>query len=286
MMKYFRFQMRSIFIVIILAGSSVGAMFNANSMHELEPICAQKNTAFITGERITYKAGYKWGLINVNAGEAVFTVDTSEFEGKKSIHFVSEGRTYKGYDPFFKVRDRFETYSAVDDLRPYRYIRNTSEGGYNVFNDNVFDYANGLTYVVRDHVKNINRLDTMPIKECTYDALSMIYNARSIDFEKYEPGAQIPISIFLDEDVYDLEIRYLRKEIIKWQGHRYRCVLFSPSLVSGTIFKEGDEMKVWITDDANRIPLIVESPLVVGKVRAVVKDWENLRHPITSLVND
>ncbi|MFT5279974.1 MAG: hypothetical protein ACI9P8_001613 [Bacteroidia bacterium] len=278
--------MRSILIVIFLAATSVAAMFSESLKYDAEPVCAQKNTAFKTGERVTYKAGYKWGLISVNAGEAIFTVDTSRFEDKPSIHFVSEGRTYKAYDPFFKVRDRFETYSAIDDLRPYRYIRNTSEGGYNVFNDNVFDYENGLTYVVRDHVKNINRLDTMPIKGCTYDALSMIYNARSIDFEKYEPGAQIPISIFLDEDVYELEIRYLRKEVVKWKGQKYRCVLFSPSLVSGTIFKEGDEMKVWITDDANRIPLIVESPLIVGKVRAVVKEWENLRHPITSLVAD
>jgi hypothetical protein len=256
MMKYFRAQMRSILIVIFLAATSVAAMFSESLKYDAEPVCAQKNTAFKTGERVTYKAGYKWGLISVNAGEAIFTVDTSRFEDKPSIHFVSEGRTYKAYDPFFKVRDRFETYSAIDDLRPYRYIRNTSEGGYNVFNDNVFDYENGLTYVVRDHVKNINRLDTMPIKGCTYDALSMIYNAR------------------------------LRKEVVKWKGQKYRCVLFSPSLVSGTIFKEGDEMKVWITDDANRIPLIVESPLIVGKVRAVVKEWENLRHPITSLVAD
>jgi hypothetical protein len=61
-------------------------------------------------------------------------------------------------------------------------------------------------------------------------------------------------------------------------------VLISPSLVSGTIFKEGNEMRVWITDDDNRIPLLVESPLVVGKLRATVKDWENLRHPISSIV--
>jgi hypothetical protein len=284
MLQYFRFEMRLILMLVLLAGTCVAAIFNSIKVIKPDPICAQKNTAFNVGEQVTYKAGYKWGLINVNAGEAVFTIDTSEFEGKKSFHFISEGRTYKGYDPFFKVRDRFETYSAIDDLRPYRYIRNTSEGGYRVFNDNVFDYDNGLTYVVREHVKKINRLDTMPIKDCTYDALSMIYNAGSIDFEKYEPGAQIPISIFLDEEVYNLEIRYLRKEVIKHKGQKYRCVLISPSLVSGTIFKEGNEMRVWITDDDNRIPLLVESPLVVGKLRATVKDWENLRHPISSIV--
>ena len=98
--------MRKILLVIFLTGSCVAAIFNGDCNYDTEPICAQKNTAFSVGEKVTYSAGYKWGLISVNAGEAVFTVDTSEFEGKKSIHFVSEGRTYKAYDVFYKVRDR------------------------------------------------------------------------------------------------------------------------------------------------------------------------------------
>ena len=275
---------RTLFLCVVAATAS-SAIWVDSLGQDLNPICAQKNTAFLAGEKVTYKAGYKWGFMNFNAGEAVFTVDTSFIDGKKCIHFMSEGRTYPAYDAFYKVRDLFETYASPDDLRPYRYIRNTNEGGYKVYNDNVFDYESGLTYVKRDYVKALNELDTMEIKDCTYDALSMIYNARSIDFDRYEPGAKIPISIFLDEEVYDLEIRYVRKEVIKLKGKKYRCVLISPTLVAGTIFKEGSEMKVWITDDANRIPLVVESPLVLGKVRAVVKDWENLRHPVSSIVN-
>lgn len=249
-----------------------------------EPICAQKNEAFLPGERVTYKAGYKWGFIKVNAGEATFSVDTVMYQGKPSIHFVGEGKTYPAYDSFYRVRDRFETYSSVEDLRPYRYIRDTNEGGYKVYNNNRFEYEDGLTYVERRGVRTINMFDTMAIHNCTYDALSMIYNARSIDFDRYAPDDSIPISIFLDEEVYDLNIRYLRKEVIKHDKKKYRCVLISPTLVSGTIFKEGDEMKVWITDDKNRIPLVVESPLVVGHLRAEVKGWENVRHPFTSLV--
>lgn len=249
-----------------------------------DPICAQKNEAFLPGERVTYKAGYKWGIIRVNAGEALFTTDTVLYEGKPALHFVGTGKTYPAYDSFYKVRDKFETFAAIDDLRPYRYIRDTYEGGYTVYNNNRFDYDKGLTYVKRQGVKTINMHDTMAIHDCTYDALSMIYNARSIDFDQYKPGDNIPISIFLDEEVYDLTIHYLRKEVIKHNKKKYRCVLISPTLVSGTIFKEGDEMKVWITDDKNRIPLLVESPLVVGHLRAEAQDWENVRHPFTSLV--
>lgn len=257
-----------------------------NSKAQETAVCAQDNTAFLPGEKVVYKAGYRWGLLNMNAGEVSFTVNTTTYNDTPSLHLVGIGSTYKAYDWFYKVRDRFESFVSIEDLRPYRYIRNTSEGGYKVFNDNDFNYADGKAYVKRKHVKNIDMLDTIPIGDCTYDVLSMIYNARSIDFGRYEPGDVIPISIFLDEEVYDLSIRYLRKEVIRHKQKKYRCVVLSPTLVSGTIFKEGDEMKVWITDDANRIPLVVESPLVVGKVRAVVKSWENLRHPFNSLIVD
>ncbi len=278
--------MRIALIILYLTATCIADRFQSEFEYKDDPVCAQKNTAFKTGERVTYKAGYKWGFISANAGEASFVIDTATFNGKSCIHFISEGHTYKAYDPFYSVRDTFETYASPIDLRPYRYIRNTNEGGYRVYNDNVFDYESGLTYVLRKYVVTNDLLDTMSIKDCTYDALSMIYNARSIDFDRYTPGAKIPISIFLDEEVYELEIRYLRKEVIKHDGKKYRCVLISPTLVSGTIFKEGDEMKVWITDDANRIPLLVESPLVVGKVRATVKEWSNLKHPLTSLVEE
>ena len=43
-------------------------------------------------------------------------------------------------------------------------------------------------------------------------------------------------------------------------------------------------MTVWVTDDANHIPIRVESPLVVGKVKIDMMSYANLRHPLTSLI--
>lgn len=39
-------------------------------------------------------------------------------------------------------------------------------------------------------------------------------------------------------------------------------------------------MFVWVTDDANRIPVLVESKILVGSVKAYLSGTKGLRHPI------
>jgi len=50
------------------------------------------------------------------------------------------------------------------------------------------------------------------------------------------------------------------------------------------IFKEGDEMTVWVSDDKNRIPLLVETPILVGSIKAKVQSIKNNKYPLTSLI--
>jgi hypothetical protein len=40
---------------------------------------------------------------------------------------------------------------------------------------------------------------------------------------------------------------------------------------------------VWVSDDANRIPVRVESPISVGSVKVDMMGYRNLRYPLTSL---
>jgi hypothetical protein len=79
-------------------------------------------------------------------------------------------------------------------------------------------------------------------------------------------------------------IRYVGKETIKTKYGKFNALKIKPLLLKGQIFEGGENMTVWITDDANHIPVRVESPLVVGKVKIDMMSHENLRHPLTSLI--
>jgi hypothetical protein len=90
--------------------------------------------------------------------------------------------------------------------------------------------------------------------------------------------------MFLDYENFNLYIRYLGRETIKTKYGTFRAIKFKPLLVKGTIFEGGEGMTVWVTDDANHIPVRIESPIVVGKVKVDMMSYANLRYPLRSLV--
>jgi hypothetical protein len=99
------------------------------------------------------------------------------------------------------------------------------------------------------------------------DVLSSIYYARTIDFNKYKVDDKIPFTMFLGNEVYNLYIRYLGKTQVKTRYGKFRAIAFKPLLVKGTMFEGGEKMTVWVSDDANHIPLRIESPITVGSVK-------------------
>jgi hypothetical protein len=99
----------------------------------------------------------------------------------------------------------------------------------------------------------------------------MIYYARNIDFSKNNIGDVIPIVMYLDNKIYSLTIRYLGKETIKTETGLVACIKFNPKLIPGTMFKDGDEMTVWVSDDENKIPVLIEAPILIGQVKAKLK---------------
>jgi hypothetical protein len=50
------------------------------------------------------------------------------------------------------------------------------------------------------------------------------------------------------------------------------------------MFKGGEEMTIWITDDDNHIPVRIQTPIIVGTIKVDMVGFENLRYPLSSLI--
>ena len=197
-------------------------------------------------------------------------------DGKPVYHVTGDGKTYSFFDNFFKVRDKYETYIDTATLQPLKFIRNVSEGSYKKY-ENVSFNKTAHTAITNSGV--------FKTPDCIQDVLSTMYYARNIDFDKMKPGDKIPFSMFLDNQVYDLYIRYVGKETIKTKYGKFRAIKIKPLLIKGTIFEGGEKMTVWISDDANHIPVRVESPISVGSVKVDMMDFKNRRTPMNSLIS-
>lgn len=237
--------------------------------------CGIKNTSFKEGEKLTFKVYYNMLNIWVGAGTAVFTTDLETLNGRNVYHIKGDGRTFKSYEWFFTVRDVYETYIDAETMLPARFVRNVDEDGFKIYNNVTFD---------RKKNKATSTNGVYDVPACVQDVLSTIYYARNIDYSKYKPGDKIPFSMFLDDKVYNLYIRYVGKERIKTHYGTFNTIKIAPLLIEGTIFKGGDKMSVWVGDDNNHLPVRVESPILVGNITVDLVDANKLRSPLSSLV--
>jgi Protein of unknown function (DUF3108) len=240
-----------------------------------DEFCGIRNTAFLAGEASTFKVYYTLGVY-IAAGEATFNVNLEKLNNKPVYHITGEGKTYGFYDNFFKVRDKYESFIDTATLRPMKFIRNVYEGGYKKYQNVSFNQETN-TAITNDGI--------FKVPNCVQDVVGAIFYARNIDFNKYKAEDKIPFTMFLDNEVYDLYIRYLGKETIKTKYGKFRAIKFKPLLVKGTIFEGGEKMTVWVSDDANHLPLRVESPISVGSIKVDMMAYRNLRYPLTSLIS-
>lgn len=261
--------MKKLLFIILL--TSVNARLSAG-----DDFCGIRNNSFAANENISYVVFYNALGIYVNAGSANFTTTLTRFNNKPAYHVVGTGVTNTKYDWIFKVRDKYESIIDTATLRPYKFIRNVSEGGYTKY-ENVTFNQNTNTAISNDGV--------FKVPNCVQDVLSSIYYARNINFEKYKPGDKIPFDMFIDNEVYNMYIRYLGTEVVKTRYGKFKTYKFKPLLVKGTIFEGGEKMTVWVTQDQNKVPVRIESPIVVGTVKVDLMGYKNLRYPLTSLIS-
>ncbi|MGA3014633.1 MAG: DUF3108 domain-containing protein [Bacteroidales bacterium] len=269
------FISRSYLIILLLCISFQG----------LQAQCFKENNAFRDGEYLSYQVAYNWGPIWVDAGLVTFSINSEPYRGKPAWHLKSSGRTYKSYDFFYKVVDYYDAWVDPESFRPFEFRRSVCEGGYRLLNTLRFDPKKETVYSSTKTNNNPVRFDTIRPTACVYNPLSAVYFARTLNISNLKPDERVPVTVLIDDSIYSIYIRYIGKEIVESRdGHDYRCVKFSAKMVKGTIFRGDEDVLVWVTDDENRIPVYIEAKILVGTVKAYLKDVKGVRNPLSSLL--
>lgn len=229
--------------------------------------------SFQPGEKITYSVFYNVIGIYVNAGTATLSISSAKWLNNDVLHVVGEGSTNSRYDWIFKVRDRYESYLDKNTLQPYRFVRHIQEGGYQKHEELHFNHKNNTVSSSKGIIKVPNEI---------HDLLSSFYYARTINYDRYKPGDKIGFKMFLDGEIYDMYVRYEGRETVKTKYGKFKALKIKPLLIKGHVFDGGEKMTIWVTDDANHIPVRIESPLTVGNIKVDLMKHENLKYNLSS----
>ncbi len=259
-------------VLLILEGRLVSAQVAGQGLREVE------NTAFSPGERLVFRAFYSSALTgNVTAGDASLEIleTPRAIGGRTTMPVIGLMRTRGVFNLFFRVNNRFESYIDHSAIAPLLFIRRVEEGKYRKSEDVMFNHFNRLA---------ISNTATVPIPAYVQDIISAFYFARTYKFENPKIGDEFKVDFFLSDSVYVTRIVFDGYERIKTRLGTFNTLRFKPMVLRGKVFSQPYPMTLWISDDKNRVPLLVESGLVVGSVKLELSEYKGLRNPLTSKI--
>lgn len=247
-------------------------------------LCSVNNELLAAGEHLDYQLYYNVGFVWIPAGSCEFRVRNATYNRKPALQLSAQGRSYKSFDAFYRVRDTLVSYVDSQTLTPFRAYKYTHEDNWNGIDDFSFSKNNGnwdiSTRLKRKHGWKAT-VESESLR-CGFDIITSIYRLRCfVSPDMYTRGKRLDIPVRLDDGEYMVHLTYIGKERVKLFGDGYyNAHAFTLSMVEGNIFKRGDVLKMWISDDRNRIPLLIESPIRVGYVKALFRSGENTKFPI------
>lgn len=229
---------------------------------------------FIPGERLDYRMHY--GFINAGIASLQVNKYDRKINGKEVVELIGEGRSTGTFDWFFKVRDTYKSYIDEETYNPYVFIRRVNEGGYIINRDYKFYHDQKL-------IDDGKHKEKILVPENVQDILSAFYYARTLDFSKIKKGDVVQLYAYMDYEVWPLKVRYKGLENVKIDEGKFECMRFVPIVQQGRIFKDEEDMSVYISNDKNRIPVLAKADVLVGSIKMELTDWKGLAHPLAKL---
>ena len=197
---------------------------------------------FAVGEELIYKATF--GVIP--AGTARMRVDGIELvRGRPAYHVVF---SIDGGVPFFRVKDRYESWLDIQTLASLRHRQVISEGRYHR-NTNFEIYPDRAMF----------QRDTEPMEASVANPLddgSFIYAVRA---EHLKVGETRRDDRYFRPDRNPVILTGLRKDTVTVNAGTFATIVVRPSIKANGLFSENGDAQIWFSDDAARYPVQVKT---------------------------
>lgn len=231
------------------------------------------NHPYAVGEFFNYNISYGF----IDAGYASMELNEAIQNNVNCFHVKCKGGTKGIANVFYKVKDDYQSYFNKQTGEPVVFIRKIQEGGYTKNVQIDFDSPNNIALVNDKKHKKLQKLKT---KEDVQDMLSVLYYLRRIETSKLKNGDIIEVYMFFDEENYLFQLKLLGRENIKTEFGKISCLKFRPYVQSGRVFKESESITLWVSDDKNKIPVLMKADLMVGSIKVELDEYKNLKHPL------
>jgi hypothetical protein len=239
-------------------------LFSGHSYSQKSEFRKIENKAFKVGEKLTFEV--KYGFIT--AGYAEYSIPKIvKIAGRDVYNVTFNVSSVPAFDPFYKVRDHYETFIDVEGIFPWRFEQHIREGGYSRDFSAFFDQRK---------LKAKTSEGSYDIPKYVHDIVSALYLGRTFDYSKMKVGDKVHLENFYKDKTYPLDIIYRGTETVSVSAGKFDCIILEPLAQEGGLFKNEGTIIVWVTDDALKIPVKVKTKVPVGSIDAELYRYSGL----------
>lgn len=228
--------------------------------------------AYQTGEKLTFDIRY--GLIV--AGIGTMSVDKEfDYKNREVQRVFFEAKSTPSFSWIYKVQNQYISYLDKYGIYPWKYIQKTREGSYKRDIEVEFDQVRGLAF---------EKSKQYSIPPYTHDIISAFFYFRNLDLKSAKAGDIIKLSNYSKGKVFPLDVIIRGWQRITVPAGTFNCVVLEPLVKAGGLFKNEGTLMVWLTNDEFKIPVKVETKVLIGSINVELVKAEGVSRIIPARV--
>ncbi len=236
---------------------SVMGIMMALAIQSLSPPPEPSAYPFAVGEKLSYTA--KLGMLTLGSG----TLEVAALDTVRGVESFRLRFRLKGKTMFYSLDDVLESWLGTSDLNSRRFVQDFVENDkatkrhYEIFPDSGF---------YREQGKDATR-DT-PSEPL--DDASFFYFVRVTPLEV---GKTYTYDRYFRKDKNPVTIEVLKREKMELpDGSKVQCLVLHPVIDTKGLFSKRSDTRIWLTDDARRLPVQIRTKFPFGTITLRLRD--------------
>jgi hypothetical protein len=216
----------------------------------------KRNLAFAAGEKLVYEVK----ALSIIAGEATLEVDSPvTVESRPCYPLTARAKAAFPFSAVYPVKDVQTSYFDATDFITQKFENNVSEGNYKAQNLERFDQVKHRLWR-RHNQESPEEVDIPPFAQ---DLISCFYYFRLLPLEE---GKNYLIPTSSTGKNYNLVIAVVRREKVTIPLGTFDCYLVKPYVKHDTVFRNSEDIDMWVTADSRHVPVLIKSAIVIGSI--------------------
>ncbi|MDB4914539.1 MAG: hypothetical protein JWM95_2183 [Gemmatimonadetes bacterium] len=226
------------------------------------PSSAHMTPPFTVGERAEYDV--KYGIIHAGNGSlSVVGIDT--VRGRGAYHFrltLSAGVNLLFYK--YSIRDTMQSWVDTATFQSLRFTQDQHDRNKTrIKRYEIFPERHGYTDGDRPEQASVSD----PL-----DDISFLYFVRS---QRLDVGTTMEVPRHFKPQSNPVTLKVLRKDTIEAVGRRWPTIVVQPIIKTSTMFSDGSEAKVWLSDDSARVIVQINAKLSIGSITMKLQSYQS-----------